>query len=232
MGYIGGTPTCPLTAFSIRLLQHYHLVWEFLSAPIQPFCLAVDKGLDANSPLMLVKDTNEPRLWQKPFSSAVDAYRHMLRMQDELAIKALKLSKLEELSSNCPQCFGPFAPIEDMKPEFEEQKDEPHNIVCFDGNFQQCRHLAASKEYDDIEIWYPSLFLDAKYVDQWKPGAVRNTGVEEPLDPCSAQHTAADDRRNASTFKGSDKCGLFGMACRHDHLLGFVNINHELVKRT
>ncbi|KAH9816965.1 hypothetical protein DFH28DRAFT_1220476 [Melampsora americana] len=180
--------------------------------------------LDANSPLILVKGTNEPRLWRKPFSSAVDAYRSMIRMQDELAVKALKISKMEELSSNCPRCFGPSAAIEDMKADVEERMDEPHYIVCFDGNYQQRRHLAASKEYEDITIRYPSLFLDPKFVDEWKPGAVQNRGLDEPLDPCSAQHTTADDKRNASTFKGSDESGLVGMACRHDHCLGFVNV--------
>lgn len=226
MGYIGGTPTHPSTAFSIRVLRHYHLTWRFASTPIQPFCLALDRGLDANSPLILVDGTNEPRLWRKPFSCAMDAYRHMITMEDELLVKAMDLSQMEQLAINCSRCFGPATPIEDIKPniDLEDRKDEPDIIVCFDGNYQQRRHLAASKEYDDIEITYPSLFLDPKYVDEWKPGSLRNQGVEEPLDPCSAQHTTADDRRNASSFKGSDEFGLVGMACRHDHCLSFVNV--------
>lgn len=224
MGYIGGSPTTPSVAFSIRLLRHFHLVWRFASIAIQPFCLSLDKGLDANCPLILVEGTTEPREWQKPFSSAIDAYRHMLRMRDELEIKALELSKMEQLASNCPRCFGPVAPREDIKPDTDERTEKPNIIACFDGNFQQRQHLAASKEYSEIEIRYPSLFLDPKFVNQWKPGSVQNRGVEEPLDPCSAQHKAADDTRNASSFKGANECGLVGMACRHDHCLAFVNI--------
>lgn len=37
-------------------------------------------------------------------------------------------------------------------------------------------------------------------------------------------HTAADDRRGPTTWRGCDDTGLLGMACRHDHALAFVNI--------
>ncbi|KAH9806804.1 hypothetical protein DFH28DRAFT_919253 [Melampsora americana] len=181
MGYIGGSPKFPSIAFSIRLLRHFHELWLYTCLPIQPFCLSVDKCLDVKDPPLVVNGTNEPRLWRKPFSSAIDAYRHMIRMQDELLEKALDLTSMEKLASNCARCFGPPAPPTDLKENIEDRKDEPNVIICFDGNYQQRRHLAASQEYDDIEVRYPSLFLDPKFVDEWKPGSVRNRGVDEPL---------------------------------------------------
>lgn len=44
-------------------------------------------------------------------------------------------------------------------------------------------------------------------------------------DRCTEQHKAADDRRNASTWKGCDDTGLFGCCCRHDSVLYFCNIH-------
>ncbi|EGG02901.1 uncharacterized protein MELLADRAFT_90500 [Melampsora larici-populina 98AG31] len=37
-------------------------------------------------------------------------------------------------------------------------------------------------------------------------------------------HTAANDTRTASTWRGCDNTGLLGMVCRHDHALAFINI--------
>ncbi|PLW22701.1 hypothetical protein PCASD_13747 [Puccinia coronata f. sp. avenae] len=44
-------------------------------------------------------------------------------------------------------------------------------------------------------------------------------------DRCTEQHKAADDRRNASTWKGCDDTGLFGCCCRHDSVLYYCNIH-------
>lgn len=45
-----------------------------------------------------------------------------------------------------------------------------------------------------------------------------------PQDPCTSQHTAANDVRGRQTWQGFDETGLMGMACRHDHLLKLINI--------
>ncbi|KAH9810997.1 hypothetical protein DFH28DRAFT_1085190 [Melampsora americana] len=50
--------------------------------------------------------------------------------------KSLKLTSLQQLAANCPCCFGPWVEGKrEAKPDF---------IVCMDGNFQHCRHKAAS----------------------------------------------------------------------------------------
>lgn len=35
---------------------------------------------------------------------------------------------------------------------------------------------------------------------------------------------AANDTRGRQTWRGCDETGLMGLACRHDHLLKFINI--------
>ncbi|EGG05304.1 uncharacterized protein MELLADRAFT_87955 [Melampsora larici-populina 98AG31] len=221
MGLIGGTAKYPCTAFSIRLIRFYQLLWKWCSNTIAPFCQAVDEFLDAFNTLILVPSGNQPREWRKRFSCAVDVYREMIRREAELETLALKLSAIEKLASNCPRCFGPA--VQGKRPA------EPDVIVSLDGNFQHRRHMAASAGWRPESTITPSLFLTSKYVNKWeeKIGVRRNDvkdKTEELVHPCSERHTAADDVRGAQTWSGCDETGLFGMACRHDHVLKFINI--------
>lgn len=43
-------------------------------------------------------------------------------------------------------------------------------------------------------------------------------------DPCTQQHTAADDVRGKQTWPGKDETGVVGMACCHDHIICLVNL--------
>ena len=56
-GYLGGSPTEPRTAFSLRLLRFYHILWKECSTALQPFSQAIDEYLDAHNELILVKDS-------------------------------------------------------------------------------------------------------------------------------------------------------------------------------
>ncbi|KAH9820124.1 hypothetical protein DFH28DRAFT_883785, partial [Melampsora americana] len=159
--------------------------------------------------------TIQPRRWRKTLSSAIDAFRYMLKKEKQLTTCALSLSAMDVLGMNCPRCFGPL--------QKNDIPDECDYHVCTDGNFQHRRHLAASREYEEQEIETPPLFLDPKKIDEWEK-RVRNQGRDNELDRCSVSHTAAGDVRGRSTWKGCDETGLIGLACRHDHVLKFLNV--------
>ncbi|KAH9809123.1 hypothetical protein DFH28DRAFT_934631 [Melampsora americana] len=223
LGYMGGTPTRPRIAFSCRLLRFHHILWKYTSVRMAPFVEALDEFLDARSPLLLVAGSDDARDWRKTFSAAVDAFREMLRLKDELATRALRLSPIEELASNCPTCFGPTVP--------GKRPNEPDFFVCLDANFQQRRHLAASALWRGETGVLPSLFMEPNEVMMWqkkmepiKQHSQANQVEEEVIDPCSTRHTAANDTRGRQTWRGCDETGLMGMACCHDHLLKFINI--------
>lgn len=55
MGYIGGSPVHPKTAFSLRLLRLHHILWKYCCVRIDPFCQALDEWLDECSPLITTK---------------------------------------------------------------------------------------------------------------------------------------------------------------------------------
>ncbi|KAH9821872.1 hypothetical protein DFH28DRAFT_883051 [Melampsora americana] len=145
MGYIGGTPTQPRTAFSCRMLRFHHTLWKYSSVRLTPFVEALDEFLDACNALFVSRN------WRKLFSAAVDAYREMIRLEDGLASRALQLSPIEELASNCPSCFGPTVP--------GTREDEPNHYICLDANFQQRRHLSASALWRGETGVLPSLFI-------------------------------------------------------------------------
>ncbi|KAH9812739.1 hypothetical protein DFH28DRAFT_1129505 [Melampsora americana] len=223
LGYMGGTPCHPNTAFSMRLLRFFHLIWKHGAVRIQGFVRALDEYLDAHNPLILTTRSQQPRDWRTPFSEALDAYRRIITMVREQEIQLMQLSPLDCLAANCPRCFGP--------PVTGTQENEPHVIVCLDGNFQHRRHLAASVSIPGYVPKTPELFLP---MEQWKKMASKirdddnQPGEDEELDSpkhtCSEQHTAANDVRGKSHWSGCDDTGLLGMACRHDHVLQFINI--------
>ncbi|KAH9817963.1 hypothetical protein DFH28DRAFT_1081035 [Melampsora americana] len=165
-GYLGGSPKTPQTAFSLRLLRLYHLCWKHCNSNIQPFSLMIDEFLDAWNPVLLVPGTH--------------------KMIEELEVASLNLTKLEQLASNCAQCFGPAGSC--------GIRESPQYIVCVDGNFQHWQHKSASRHINEIQ------------------------------DPCTASHTAAADKRDGSSWRGSEETGLIGLVCHHDHCLKFVDV--------
>lgn len=62
MGYIGGTPVRPQTAFSIRLLRTHSIVWKHCTVATQGWSAAVDEILDAFWPLLLMKGTGKVQI--------------------------------------------------------------------------------------------------------------------------------------------------------------------------
>ncbi|KAH9815179.1 hypothetical protein DFH28DRAFT_1082488 [Melampsora americana] len=143
----------------------------------------------------------------------------MLRMEEELGSAALRLTPLEVLAGSCPSCFGPKVP--------GKRPNEPDHIICLDANFQQRRHLAASAAWRGDTGVLPNVFLSPSQVLSWKTKmehANNPNKKDDVVDPCSAQHTAANNTRGGQTWRGCDETGLMGIACRHDILLKFISI--------
>ncbi|EGF99400.1 uncharacterized protein MELLADRAFT_94642 [Melampsora larici-populina 98AG31] len=152
----------------------------------------------------------EPPDWRGPFTVAVDTYRAIL-----LKIRDRELSLL----------FWP--PVGNVRPE------EPHIVVCIDGNFQHKRHARASVPIPGWHPPRPSIFLDPKLVNAKEQFMSRTPDV--PLDgvhdPCTEAHTAANDARGRGHFKNMDESGLLGMGCRHDNVLQYINLIQSGEKR-
>lgn len=194
MGYIGGSPVHPRTAFSIRLLRFFHCIWKHGAVRTQAFVRALDEYLDAHNPLILtaktqqvrckalefneltLTDTNpppyQPRDWRTPFSAAYDAYRTLVTMVRYKEFELLQMSELDRLAANCPRCFGP--------PVATTEACEPDIIVCLDGNFQHRRHKAASVPIPGYSPPNPELFLPKT---EWERMASRiGADVNNPED--------------------------------------------------
>ena len=95
----------------------------------------------------------------------------MLRMEEELTIRALLLTALQRLADICPRCFGPL--------QENGEPDEADYVVCCDGNFQHRRHKAASNESEEKEVLIPSLFIHPDKVAKWDPGLSKQEQEKE-----------------------------------------------------
>lgn len=122
---------------------------------------------------------SKPRRWGRALSCSVDAYRHVIQLQEDLESRALNLSAIEKLSANCPRCFGP-----NNEPKIDQ---EPDYIVCLDGNFQQRRHKDASVEISEIDIHYPNLFIHPSLVKHWEDINTKGQSDEAPVSPILIQ---------------------------------------------
>ncbi|KAA1129025.1 hypothetical protein PGTUg99_024303 [Puccinia graminis f. sp. tritici] len=139
-------------------------MWKHSAVPISPFSRAVDEFLDAHNPLILVPSNNNesdyaftPRQWRRTLSSAVDAFREMLRREELLSESLLSMNPIDKMADICPPCYGPQVP--------GTRADEPNYIVCMDGNFQHRRHEAASVKVPGM-LKTPSLFIKPDEVAQ------------------------------------------------------------------
>ncbi|KAH9808790.1 hypothetical protein DFH28DRAFT_1087200 [Melampsora americana] len=192
-GCMGNAPKVPRTAFSIRLLRFHHILWKHCSVGLAPFVTALDEYLDAHNPLLVVSGTDKSRDW-------LDAFRKMIRFQDELTCQALQLSPKDQLAMTCPPCFGPIVP--------GKRATEPNVIICLNGNFQHRRHKAARAGWRGETGVIPSRFLPLETIKLWETKMALNRAGPNDI----------------VTFAAYDKSGLMGMACRHDQILQFINI--------
>ncbi|KAH9809097.1 hypothetical protein DFH28DRAFT_1086914 [Melampsora americana] len=216
-GYIAGSPKAAKVAFTVRLLRYHHILWKHCGVRLAPFVETQDEFLDPRNPLLLNPGTNQSLDWRRSFSAAVDAFREMLSLQEQMTTQALRLSPEDILASTCPPCFGPEVP--------GKRPSEPNAVVCLDGNFQHRRHQAASAMWRGESGVVPTLFLSPEEVKHWEIQMAKpQADAAKVIHPCSAQHTAADDVRGGHSFRSYDETGLMGMGCRHDHILKFINI--------
>ncbi|KAH9820360.1 hypothetical protein DFH28DRAFT_1079765 [Melampsora americana] len=169
MGYIGGSPVLPKIAFSLQLLRLHNALWRFCCIRTHPFAHALDFFYQVA--LGFKEDvTRGPCRWGRQFSCAVDAYRRLIQVKEDLGFHAMELSTKEKLGANCPRCFGENV--------YAKRDGKPDYVVCVDGNFQQRQHKSASVEAKEIEIQYPSLFLhpmQVKNASTWR--ACDDTGL-------------------------------------------------------
>ena len=104
-----------------------------------------------------------------------------MKRKENLQSDALELTPLEDLATNCPRCFGPRLPCYKENGLDISNLNEPEFVVAFAGNFQHGRHQPASHELEEINVSYPSTFMEPKEIDKWKPQEEGNGTNDEPV---------------------------------------------------
>ncbi|OAV98586.1 hypothetical protein PTTG_25597 [Puccinia triticina 1-1 BBBD Race 1] len=160
-GYMGSSPVQPQTAFSICLLQFHNLAWQWCNVAILPFTEMLAGWLEERSERLLNEERTKAKM-RKPFSAAVNTFRHMLQKTNNLVNTALQLTKTQVLArSSCPGCFGP-TPENDSYASRSSLKNSL--IICLDGNFQHRCHAKAGGQA--IPLVIPPIFLEPESVEK------------------------------------------------------------------
>ncbi|OAV98971.1 hypothetical protein, variant [Puccinia triticina 1-1 BBBD Race 1] len=240
-GYLSSTPIFPQTAFSVRLLNFYDLLWNFCNVHTTSFCKALQRWNESISMRLSVKTSSKPRELRRNLAASIDVYRNLKSMQRNLVHTVTSTNKQDILAQrSCPACFGVTLPVNDAVTS-EDDSARPNNnnnvstqssdtnkvFICLDGNFQHRHHERASKNY--VEIKNQTFFIPPEDIEtsnvEIREAEIAKRVSQKAKDNCTQQHKAADDRRNASSWKGCDDTGLFGCCCRHDSVILFCNIH-------
>ncbi|KAI7943773.1 hypothetical protein MJO28_011301 [Puccinia striiformis f. sp. tritici] len=219
-GFFACSADKPRTAFSIRLVQYHHHLWQASAVATSAFIKSLTSFLDScNRQPLLIRGSKHKRreLWV-PFSHCIDLYLRILTNSKKLFEDGLRLSPIDKWANKCPRCFGP------IQNEVKQNPAEPDVNLNMDGNFQQRHYCHASKDCPRNDQ-YPALFLPpskiASDIEQLTATKDAATGINPP---CSEMHKAADDTRNGTTWDKCDDNGLFASTCRHDVPLMLINI--------
>lgn len=192
----------------------------------------------------------QPRQWRKPLTRASEAYRQLLTLARQKETQELRLGPQDQLANNCPRCFGPR--IKSTRPgepdfivccdgNFQHRRHKAASTPILG-------HIPPKPE-----LFMEPAAVKAMAAKVTPTGRARERAPEGPggmmvcksvsdafvtellkrlaesfvvllQDPCTKQHTAADNVRNKTSWPSCDDSGLVGLACRHDHLLQFVNV--------
>ncbi|KAA1098039.1 hypothetical protein PGT21_027095 [Puccinia graminis f. sp. tritici] len=231
-GYIASTPVLPQTAFSVRLLNFYDLLWNICNAHTTPFAKVLQRWNESLTTRLNVRNSTKPRELRRNLVAAIDVYRTLKSKERKLIQELTSTDQQDVLAQqSCPACFGVSIPDTNSTEPASESVDNHQVFICLDGNFQHRHHERASKNY--IGIKNQTLFVPSEEIDisnsEIREAEIAKRVTKKAKDRCAEQHKAADDRRNASTWKGCDNTGLFGCCCRHDSVIAFCNI-HKTVE--
>ncbi|KAH9821140.1 hypothetical protein DFH28DRAFT_923571 [Melampsora americana] len=219
-GYMASSPSKPCTAFSIRLLQLYHALWQIVGVSKSGFIEGLLRSISSRTrDKLLSRGIKENCCTLRvPFSNTIDVFTRVQLVQSSLYSEGMLHTKEDMWASKCPRCFGPAENEDRHNKEF-------YAIFCMDGNFQQ-RHNAQASKDTPTDNQYPLIFVKPSEVSKDKATVqtTKNIPIQGGQNPCSDSHKAANDLRNTSTWSQCDDTGLFAASCQHDVPLQLVNI--------
>ncbi|KAH9470257.1 hypothetical protein Pst134EA_007522 [Puccinia striiformis f. sp. tritici] len=161
MGYLPGSPVNPVTAFSLPLLTIHNCMWNESHIGALPV-----HEWPPKLPRASIGASNHQK-WGK---AAVDLYRQMEDMTDQLMNNVLVLTEQEILAANCcPSCFGPLpglpnshGPLGKGETYIYPPSTRIRLCICLDGNFQHRHYFKSSRNYDTFRS--PVIFLTPEEV--------------------------------------------------------------------
>ncbi|KAH9464645.1 hypothetical protein Pst134EB_004166 [Puccinia striiformis f. sp. tritici] len=111
-GYLASTPSLPQTAFSLRLLNFYDLMWNICNSHKTPFTKVLRRWNESRSARLCAKNSSKPRDLRQNFLASIDVYRILRSMQRKLVQTVTSITNQDVLAQrSCPACFGVSLPM-------------------------------------------------------------------------------------------------------------------------
>ncbi|KAI9607622.1 hypothetical protein KEM48_003531 [Puccinia striiformis f. sp. tritici PST-130] len=108
-GFFASSPNKPRTAFSIRLVQFHHHLWESAVISASAFVKGLSAFLDTRKAEASYARGGKysKRNLRVPFSHSVDLYARILVNRRKILDVGLQLIRTDLWAAKCPRCFGP-----------------------------------------------------------------------------------------------------------------------------
>ncbi|KAH9819937.1 hypothetical protein DFH28DRAFT_1052197 [Melampsora americana] len=224
-GYISSSPQSPRTAFSVRLLQFHHQLWNTTVISSIGFINGLMSFLNLRSKTNLKPQSHQYRSLiherdlRRQFSNSVNMYRAIILCTKKIYNEGLKLSNAQLLADRCGRCFGP-AINEEHSPQ------EPHVIVALDGNFQH-RHYTQSSKDNPTEDEYPEIFI--------KPSLMTKHEILQHSTEAQAKNIKVTDwllrrLRNANTVLRDTQSALYRLSREKSSLFPTIRYTYEFLR--
>ncbi|PLW38267.1 hypothetical protein PCANC_14905 [Puccinia coronata f. sp. avenae] len=209
-GYLASTPVYPQTTFSLHLLNFHHLMWNLCNTATAPFAKVLRRWNESLSMRLCSKSPKHafhPQQLGRNLSGSIEIYRTLIGKHQGVIQQITSSNPQDVLAQqSCPACFG------SALPNPSQPADTNSVFICLDGNFQHRHHKRASKNH--LPLQTPPTFLAPEEISAANTSILLHEQAQKKnprTDHCSTQHKAADDKRNASTWKGCDVTGSMGI---------------------
>ncbi|KAH9806866.1 hypothetical protein DFH28DRAFT_1159238 [Melampsora americana] len=226
-GYISSSPQLPQTAFSVRLLQFHHQLWNTTVISSTGFINGLMSFLNLRSKTHLKPNTYRYRSLihdrdlRRQFSSSVNMYRTILRCMKKIYTEGLNLTNAQLWADRCCRCFGPAVNEERQSPQ------EPHVIVALDGNFQH-RHYTRSSKDNPTEEEYPDLFVKPSFM---KKNEVLQNSTESQAKDVKVAKWLIRRLQNAKTILQDSSGALATLMSKRSTMFPTIQYTHEFLRQ-
>ncbi|KAA1109860.1 hypothetical protein PGTUg99_035927 [Puccinia graminis f. sp. tritici] len=180
-GYLASTPIFPQTAFLLRLLNFYDLLWNICNSHVTPFAKVLQRWNESISVRLCAKKTSKLR---RNLSASVGIYRTLKSMERNFFQTITSTNKQEILAQrSCPACFG-VSHLVPNQPPSPDRNDQANTTNLTSNNTSPAQPLDSTNTTRSTDNTHTSNQVD---IQTNTTNATSNSN--SPVQPLHSTHT-------------------------------------------